>query len=352
MIGRLWWDRLVNSVRFIEDTQDLLSEGKSVILNFDNEIPWQDELTDILGQRLAEMTDSKSSEIYDVSGVKQPGLYLFEHFCSESERKKYWPTKHLSHERFLASSRETPLCNRFVFITGIDADNSEAWVESVSEYMENVDPETEHGIFILLVKNKLVKQSKWLEYLKYEDYVSDYDCMMLCLTLISELSCSRTEKMYLCETASNIAHNNVEHAGMLVSEELELIKKPLITTEKVYQENGITITDLEETVNVAVWEAQLKLVFPKLENFRAELIRKHESKIKKYLPIKSSNGENITKASDLETGQLYYICKENKADKIIDYNEYEMLKKMRDARNLLAHRETLNYNQLKELEII
>ena len=43
----------------------------------------------------------------------------------------------------------------------------------------------------------------------YTDYVTDYDCMMLCLTMVSDLSCGRAEKMYLCEVASNIAHNHI-----------------------------------------------------------------------------------------------------------------------------------------------
>ena len=42
MIGELWWNRLVNSVRFLDDIQIAVMNEKSVVLFFDDEIPWQD----------------------------------------------------------------------------------------------------------------------------------------------------------------------------------------------------------------------------------------------------------------------------------------------------------------------
>ena len=44
MIGELWWNRLVNSVRFLDDIQIAVMNEKSVVLFFDDEIPWQDIL--------------------------------------------------------------------------------------------------------------------------------------------------------------------------------------------------------------------------------------------------------------------------------------------------------------------
>ena len=173
--------------------------------------------------------------------------------------------------------------------------------------------------------------------------------MILCLTLVSDLKCRRAEKMYLCEVASNIAHNNVELAAMLASRRTNLIQNPYNVSAKVFEENEVKVTNLKERVRMAVWEAQIKLVFPKIENFRADLIRKYESKISRFLPIKSSNNDVVDKATDLEIGQLYFICR---SQKIIDLPEFEMLKKMRDARNTLAHWEALSYDRLTEINLI
>ena len=194
--------------------------------------------------------------------------------------------------------------------------------------------------------------TKQLTAFRYTDYVTDYDCMMLCLTMVSDLSCGRAEKMYLCEVASNIAHNHIERAALLAAENLDLLWDPVGVTERVYQENDIKVTNLQNVVRAAVWEAQIKLVFPKLENFRVEIIRKYASKLQQYLPIRSSNNDTVDQAADLEIGQLFYICKENSGSRITDYAEFEMLKKMRNARNILAHWDILSYEQLKDIDMI
>ena len=84
----------------------------------------------------------------------------------------------------------------------------------------------------------------------------------------------------------------------------------------------------------------------------AERIRLIGVQIEKFLPIRSSNNDKIDRAADLEIGQLFYVCKENRDSKITEFAEYKMIRKMRDARNTLAHWEILSYEQLKELGMI
>lgn len=69
----------------------------------------------------------------------------------------------------------------------------------------------------------------------------------------------------------------IERAALLATENLDLLRDPVGVTERVYQENDIKVTNLQNVVRAAVWEAQIKLVFPKLENFRVEIIRKYAS---------------------------------------------------------------------------
>lgn len=352
MTGELWWHRLVNSARFLDDLKDTLSDDKSVLLLFDTEIPWQDIMTETLEQKLADVNDNRTFDVLNVSNEISPGTYLMERYCSKDERKKYWPTTHGSPEKFLAQNKVTPLNKRYICLTGIKAEDADKWAASVSEYLENCDDVHKHGVFIIILEGVNVPVLKHLTAFRYDDYVTDYDCMMLCMTLVSDLKCSRAEKMYLCETASNIAHNNVELAAMLASRKTDLLRDPYRVSAEVFKGNDVKVTNLEELVRMAVWEAQIKLVFPKIENFRAELIRKYEKKISSYLPIKSSNNDVVDKASDLEIGQLYFICKENRSQKVVDLSEYEILKKMRDVRNILAHWEALSYEQLKGINAI
>lgn len=54
MTGELWWRRLVNSARFLDDLKDTLADDKSVLLLFDTDIPWLDIMTETLEQKLAD----------------------------------------------------------------------------------------------------------------------------------------------------------------------------------------------------------------------------------------------------------------------------------------------------------
>ncbi|MDE6502284.1 MAG: hypothetical protein K2L10_09385 [Ruminococcus sp.] len=349
MIGELWWSRLVNSVRFLDDVKDALIDGKSVIMNFSDNIPWLDIMTETLEQKLAFMTASRSFEVHDASKINvPPGRYLFERFCNEAQRNEYWPKRDKSYERFLATNEKTILNHRIICVTGINSGNANAWQKTVNEYLENRNSD-EKCIFILVVKGANTNKSKFVCNIRYSDYITDYDCLMLCLTMLSTAKCNSTQKQYISEIASNISHNNVEIAGILATAELALAENPVATAMDVLEENNIIIKNLEERVKTSVWKAQIKLVFPRLEDFRRELIYKYKSKLQKRLPIKSSIGEIVNKVSELEIGQLYFICCQSK---LVEKSEFELLKNMREARNLLAHRDILNYSQLSELDIL
>jgi len=349
MTGELWWNRMTNAVRFLSDAEEALELGKSVVLNFTDEIPWCDIMTDVLRQRLEKLMDTRTFDIHDGAGVKDAGEFLFKRYCSESERQKYWPTKHKSHERFLAQNLVTPIHHRFICITDISSEDSPSWFSTVTEYVENCPPENEHALFILLTKNAPVHGSELIDVLQYSDYITDYDCMMLCMTMISSLSCNRAQKMYLSEVASNIADNNIELAGLLICAELELAKKPIQVTNETFQENGIKMTSLKEKVDMAVWEAQIKFVFPKLEKFRRSLIQKYQDRLSHLPAVTASNGETIDNPDELEIGQLYYICR---VHKFIEPEELQLLRKMRNARNTLAHWQCLSYQELLDLNIL
>lgn len=344
--GEIWWSRLVNSVRFITEVKEVIMNGRSVIMNFSDKVPWIESMTYELEQQLAFLTDTRSFEVHDASKIKtNPGTYLFERFCSDSERKKYWPVKHHSHEKFLAVNDNTALNHRIICVTGLSSRNTSAWLKTVTEYLENTDS-NDRGIFILVTQDTVTHESRLIGNIKYTDYITAYDYNMLCLTLLSAGSCRGYQKKYISEIAVNLAGNDVEKAAMLVSSGIRLALNPIETVNRLYNSRGVSEPELKEKVTVAVWKAQINLLFPLLEESRRELCNKYKKDIQKFLPLISSFGERIDKASEVEIGQLFFICVQNK---ILGSYDFERLKKMRDARNLLAHREIVEYENLSKL---
>lgn len=53
--------------------------------------------------------------------------------------------------------------------------------------------------------------------------------------------------------------------------------------------------------------------------------------------------------TEIEIGQLFFICAKGK---FISKSEFDLLSRMRDARNCLAHRNTLTYDDLIKLKIL
>lgn len=349
ILGELWWTRLVNSVRFLEDVKDCLTDKKSVMLSFEGDIPWCDIMVETLEQQIPFLTETHAFEVHNSANIKEtPDEYLFKKFTSEYERThSYWVTK--SKVEFLAESKTTTLHHRALCITGINSGNAAAWTKTVNDYIDACTEE-EHAVFILISNGVSPITSKHIETIRYSDYVTDYDCLMLCMTLLSSEKCSSVQKQYVSEIASNIAKNNIEIAGILASEGYSLAVDPYKTAYEALNSYDIKVTSLSDRVKVAVWEAQIKLVFPRLEDFRRELVEKHKEKLQACLPITSSSGERVERVSDLEIGQLYFIC--NGKHHILDKSEFELLKKMRDARNTLAHQEVLSIEKLTALNII
>ena len=348
MLGELWWTRLVNSVRFLDAVKDELFNGKSVVMSFDNEIPWQDFMVETLEQQLSFLTETHMFKIHDVSDVKdKPGEFLFKNYCSEYDRThNYWPS--MTYEAFLASNQNSPLKHRVVCISGVTSANANAWLKTVNDYLDCCNDE-EHGVFVLITQGMPTASSKYVETVRYTDYVSEYDCLMLCMTVLSSEKCTPEQKRYVSEAASSIARGNIHVAGALASAGYQLALSPYETASYALRECDVKIISLHERVKVGIWKTQIKLVFPKLEDFRREIIIKYKTKLQEYLPITSSSGERVDKATDLELGQLYFICGKSS---ILEKKEFEMLKKMREARNKLAHQDVLTITQLKELNIL
>lgn len=347
MIGFEWWKNMVNAARFLEDAEEIIEDGKSVVLSFQKNIPWLSIMIDELLRLVSENCDARSLNVIDTSEVDTtPGEYLFENFCKKETRHTYWEPVHINHIRFLSSCETTTLNSCFLCVTGINNENINEWEQAIEEYHETCKLE-EHCAFILVAQGEYTGSSPYVECLKFSDYTTDYDCMLLCLNLALELKCSRLKKMYLAEVASNIADNNVEIAGLLVSEGEKLIKEPFKTTKEVFEKNCIKYTMLREKVSSGVWEAQIKLIFPRLEDFRVEMVQKYKAKLKEHLPFTNGIGEIIREPNDLEIGQIYALRNKISASS----SDKQLIEKMRGARNEIAHHRTVSFDRIRELGI-
>lgn len=342
---------MINAVRFLDNVIESLISGKSVVLNFPNEVPWQNMLIDILTRRIDIFSDNRTFDEFYCQKVNDPGEFLFNKYCNEAEKAKYIPIK--TYEQFLANNNNIVLNHRYVYLSGISSAYANLWIESVNEYLECCDKNSEHGIFIIVTNNANVHTSENIDCHNYADYITDYDCLMLCMTIISSEKCSSIQKQYIAELASNIADNKIEIASKLAEDGINLMKQPLKTAVLLFNKNNNTkensIDYIIEKIKTSIWQTQIKIAFPKLEQFRKDFIQKYQNRLKMKLPVMSCNGDRVDNISELEIGQLYYICHSNK---ISEKADLDMLKKMKDARNKLAHLNIISYQEMTVLGIL
>ena len=110
--------------------------------------------------------------------------------------------------------------------------------------------------------------------------------------------------------------------------------------EYVFQKN-------RDEVLHAVWKAQIRTMYPVIEMFREDFVKRHDAAIKSQLPLIAPHGELYEIPSDVELGTLVYLD----ADGRLSLNDEERTRLIafRNARNKLSHLDTLSLEEIRGL---
>lgn len=345
MIDYIWWERIANAAQFRNDIVAALDSGMSVMVDFPEHLPFEETFLKTIDDDMHRQ--NKEFEAKSAPPGTDPGEFLIHTYCTPQERAQYWPTE--SSSAFLANSRTTVLNRKHLCIKDIAEADFDHWYRFVKEYTQLCKEPGRGCTFLLASHNLNLTGSKQLACFRYQDYVTDYDCLMFCLTIASSLKCSSTKKQYIAETAFHMAEGNIPLAGLLAQEGEALAKAPIKAAHRIFTASGNMPDALEKMVKNAVWETQIKLIFPKIERYRNQFITAHDTALQGHLPIHGSNNEVVSEAKELELGQLYFLCH---AHHLISKPEFEMLLKYRNARNKLAHLDTLTYAEMLAMELL
>ena len=194
MTGEIFWKRVSNASRFLDDAIDELLSGRSVVLTFEDDIPWKDVMLDVLAEKLLPCLNTCSLDPYTAEGVTDPGEFLLRRYFNARDRSNYWPGSG-SVEKFMAEQNST-MHRRIILITDIPETRSHAWITSVSEYLRYADTE-EHAHFLLITSGTTFTGSENISVQSYCDYISEYDCLMLCMNLLSDVNVPSSPKSTL-----------------------------------------------------------------------------------------------------------------------------------------------------------
>lgn len=344
---QIWWERVPNACLFVNDIVDSLIEEKSVIVHHSDVLPWQDFFQTLVIESTRQQNASKTFE--RISDISDPGGYLLQEFCKAEKRAQYRPNK--SHAEFFAEHDDIVLHERYLWIKLCSPEQFRAWSDFVSDYVRLRDRQKEPAVFILeWCGNAQNVRKKGVIPYSFDEYINEYDRMVFAMLASSSVHADIFLKNYLAELTSNVLKNDIELYAQCITNYQAFLKQPYQTARQcacdLLRSDGCTY-HFEKThseVQDAVWLTQIRTIYPMLEQFRENFVRRHRKTIQEQLPF---YGELYDDPSDVELGTLAHMARTGRLS--LSDTEYKKLDAFKDARNKLSHLESLSLDEIKYL---
>ena len=333
--GKIWWGQIGNSLRLLMKVTNNLQDYHSAVLQVPQTFPWRQDFYEAIDIRRSTFSGERRLVRLQWEENADPGAFVLHELCSSRVQADYWPGQ--TYAEYLGSKDELLMNDYYVWITGIhNSADIIKWAAFIAQYQAVAKNLDSAAVFILEYDGPDV-DAFGVEKIVYT--VESYDCRVFSLEAAASLE--NTElRNYQAELALSICGNNPELCFALLMSGEKLLQNPVQAAAEVISicrsSNGspFAIFD-EQNVQSAVWEAAVVLLFPVLERYRMNFIRKNDIELARHLPISNSNGDRVTDPCDLEIGALYYIV--SSVSKVFRASDVDAIRLCRKVRNLLAH---------------
>ena len=254
----------------------------------------------------------------------------------------------------MAESDDIVLHSRYLWVYLESAKDLDKWSAFASDYIKERGKNKEMAVFILEWRGERIKASrKGVRPVSLDDYINEYDRMVFSMLASSSIKETLTVKNYLAELSANVAGNDIELLASCIEKHDQFLRDPYTVIREIvdteYRSDGseYSYPGTIENVEHCIWKAQIKTIYPLIEEFRGGFVAKHSGAILKELPIESTYGEIYDDPIDVELGTLVYMAANGKI--LLTSADYYQLKKNKDARNQLSHLNTLTIDEIREL---
>ncbi len=351
MREEVWWKQITSSERFLRGIVDTLLDERNVVLYGSARMPWPHAMRSLAREAL-ELKRGNRKVLWVDAGEIGEGLgeHLMKHSCKSELQAKYRPA--LGYAKFLADCETSTLPAKYIWIKNADADSTKRWIDFIRDYTGALRSRT--GAVFLLEAAEGAEEAgkdKAFKTFCYEKAINHYDRFVFNLLLAAEVnvgSASTRIRQYLAELASNVTEGDVELGAECIERGKEFLADPYGALRDIRETSGLGVPKaLEDTVRHAAWVAQIKQVFPLLEDYRQQFIADYEELIKKELPQPGNDGSMIEEPGDAELGLLWFLFKDKWSP--ISQAARDKLGKFRDARNRIAHMKLLSLEEMQEL---
>lgn len=326
---RIWWGSVPNAARYVQEIVDAIHEEKSMVLVLGENVPWRDFLPALIEERIADISDRSLRRL--ACPEEEPGAYLLEHYCMEETRLTYRAGK--SHAQFLAEAEGLVLHKAILWIDIADAGKARAWTDFVRDYHKFAKKGAAKPSFILIFSEDygVGRGCKGLSYHAFSEEVNEFDRFAFATLMAAYGIEQRRFKPYLAMLAATICAEDMELCALCSRYGMEFLRSPGKTLRKIAEEevrsdgSPFVLDDLYEDLERRIWKAQVKTVFPVIEDRRQAYIERCYDALRamNLVPEEVEIGALSHKAA---IGELRFPS--------ADVEDIRLLK---EARNHLAH---------------
>lgn len=337
-MDKIWWEQLNSPSRFIRDAAETLSGGKSVVLCLPKHVPWLKTMREVFENRLRP-NGTLSVKIVDAKDISEPHKYVLNEFCEDKDG--FRPARKGAHAKFLATRTGISLNSSCIWIRNAAAAQIDAWLNFIVDYHGFLKGRR-GGVFLLEAGEDLNFVGKaGVEVFSYAKRISDYDSFAFNIFIASEFGKdNHLMKQYLAELVSALTEGDVEFGAACITLGESFLREPDIAFENILSTEKFSSPKTSEDIDRAIWMTQLKLIFPLVETFRRNFIKRYADRIKNTPPFYNAPEE-------VEIGHLYRQF--NQRRWLLKGNDGDDLEFYREVRNKLAHLRILPFDELQKI---
>ena len=345
----IWWSKVPNAKGLIDTIKQQLLDEQSVLLQYNEALPWKTTFIDDIRSAVREGNSSKSFCV--ISGVSAPGEYLLAEYCKAEKRASYRPSK--GYAKFFAESDDIILHEYYFWIIIRTSEELKEWSAFVSDYIRSRENGKSRAVFVLDCYG-ITNYSKYkgIEKIECEKLINQFDKRVFATMITSEIREESFLKTYLAELVVNVAGHDVELMAFLISDYKTLLRdlgKVLERAADIVHDDGTSIVIKNDSrfIDQSVWRTQIRTIYPYIEEFRRTFVESHYGEISKCLPIDTKAGETIYEPYEVELGTLVYFA--GIKSLVLKTTEYERLNLFKEARNSLSHLKTLSWTDIEKM---
>lgn len=350
-MDNMWWNRVPNSVRFINDIVAAFSEGSSVVCVIPETSEWEWTMRTIIKEKIYSGVDKTHELSGKDMGATSPGECLIKLFFDEEDPRIAGFRTSIGYETFLTKTEnESGMIHSYVYLNELNEKQTCDWIEFINVYNKQHKPKAQKCKFIIETRVSMVEEKKGIRVIRRSEYLHNNDIAILCMMAISSMPLQDSFREYFTELATLCAQCDPELAAELISTGEEFIQNThavvdMIVSERLRSDLGVfrRVDDLERII----WKAQLKVFFPLIERYRLDLIKKYECDFPIHESITNMIGEEIESVYDIELNTIKDLCDKGKL--YLPRPDFEEMKFFKQCRNVLAHLKPLPFESLKRI---